>query len=122
VVSLAAVVFMVLIELGLDVTPALASIGLVGLALGLGAQTPVKDIISGLFSVIEDQFAIGDAITVAGVSGSVGRMTLRSTHMRGLNGELLVIPTRHSQWRYPHSLRYVSGLVARSPGRTAGGR
>jgi small conductance mechanosensitive channel len=92
VVIFVAAILMILIELGLDVTPALASVGLLGLALGLGAQTLVKDIIGGLFILIEDQFAIGDAIRVGGVSGTVERMTLRSTHLRGLNGELHVMP------------------------------
>jgi len=89
---LVAAMLMVLIELGLDVGPLLASLGLVGLALGLGAQMLVKDIIGGLFILIEDQFAIGDAITAGDLSGKVERMTLRSTHLRGLKGELHVIP------------------------------
>lgn len=89
---LVAAVLMILIELGLDVGPLLASMGVVGLALGLGAQTLVKDIIGGLFILIEDQFAIGDAITAGDLSGTVERMTLRSTHLRGLKGELHIIP------------------------------
>lgn len=83
---------MILRELGLDITPLLASMGLVGLALGLGAQTLVKDIIGGLFILIEGQFAIGDSIRVGNLSGTVERMTLRSTHLRALHGELHIIP------------------------------
>ena len=89
---LVAAVLMILTELGLNVTPALASVGLIGLSLGLGAQTLVKDIIGGLFILIEDQFAIGDAITAGDLSGTVERMTLRSTHLRGAKGELHIIP------------------------------
>ena len=85
-------VLMILIELGLNVTPALASVGIVGLALGLGAQTLVKDLIGGVFILLEDQFAIGDAITVGDLSGAVEQMTLRSTQLRGLGGELHIVP------------------------------
>ena len=83
---------MVLRELGLDITPLLTSMGLVGLALSLGAQTLVKDIIGGLFILIEDQFDIGDSIRVGDLSGTVERMTLRATHIRAFGGELHIIP------------------------------
>jgi len=83
---------MALRELGLDIAPLLTSMGLVGLTLSLGAQTLVKDIIGGLFILLEDQFDIGDSIRVGDLAGSVERMTLRATHLRAFNGELHIIP------------------------------
>jgi small conductance mechanosensitive channel len=75
-----------------DVTPVLASVGVIGLALSLGAQTLIKDIIGGLFILIENQYAVGDVIEVNGVSGQVERITLRSTSVRDLDGSLHLIP------------------------------
>lgn len=92
VLILGTAVLMVLTELGVAVTPVLASIGFVGLALGLGAQTLVGDIISGLFILIENQYMVGDAIEVNGLAGSVEQMTLRATMVRDLYGTLHIIP------------------------------
>lgn len=92
VLILGTAVLMILTEIGVSITPVLASVGFAGLALGLGAQTLVKDIISGLFILIENQYTVGDAIEINGLSGSVEEMTLRATMMRGLNGTLHIIP------------------------------
>ena len=59
--------FTILPELGINVTPILASVGIAGIALGFGAQSLVKDVISGLFILIENQYSKGDVITVAGI-------------------------------------------------------
>lgn len=83
---------MILSELGLDVGPLIAGAGIVGLAIGFGAQTLVKDIISGFFILLENQFTIGDVISVGGISGGVEKMTLRATFLRDLEGTLHVIP------------------------------
>lgn len=85
-------VLMILTEFGVSVTPVLASVGFAGLALGLGAQTLVKDIISGLFILIENQYTVGDVIDVNGLAGSVEEMTLRATMIRGLDGTLHIVP------------------------------
>lgn len=82
----------VLGELQINVAPLLASVGVAGLALGLGAQTLVRDAIAGLFILMEDQFHVGDVITVAGISGTVEELNLRTTHIRNLNGTLHIIP------------------------------
>ena len=85
-------VLMVLTEIGISITPLLASVGFAGLALGLGAQTLVKDIISGLFVLIENQYTVGDSIEINGLAGTVEEMTLRATMVRGLNGTRHIIP------------------------------
>jgi len=85
-------VLMVLSELDINIGPILASAGVVGLALSLGAQTLVRDLIGGLLILLEDQFALGDAIRVGDVSGTVERITLRATYLRDLEGRLHVVP------------------------------
>ncbi len=83
---------MLLSRFGVDVTPVLASAGVVGLAVGFGAQTLVKDLIGGLLVLIENQYAVGDAIQVGDLSGSVERFTLRATYLRDVHGRLHIIP------------------------------
>lgn len=83
---------MILLELGLDVTPLIAGAGVVGVALGLGAQSLISDVIGGFFILMEDQFAVGDAIQVGSISGTVEKMTLRATFLRDLEGTLHIIP------------------------------
>jgi small-conductance mechanosensitive channel len=76
----------------IDITPILASVGVLGVAVSLGAQTLIKDFIGGLLILIENQYAVGDVIQVGDVSGSVERLTLRTTHVRNVNGNLHVVP------------------------------
>jgi small-conductance mechanosensitive channel len=78
--------------LGVDLKPLLASAGVAGVALGLAAQTIVKDILNGILLVVEDQFQVGDVVTLAGVTGTVEEFTLRRTTVRGFDGTLYVIP------------------------------
>jgi small conductance mechanosensitive channel len=85
-------VLMLLSTAGVDITPLLASVGVAGLALSLGAQTLIKDVIGGLFILVENQYAVGDMIKVGGISGAVERITLRSTYVRDLEGRLHVVP------------------------------
>jgi small conductance mechanosensitive channel len=97
---------MVLNELGADITPLLASVGIVGLALGLGAQSLVRDVIGGLFVLLEDQYRVGDVVELAGKAGVVELMTLRTTRLRDFHGVLHIIPhgdvrivsNRANQW------------------------
>lgn len=77
---------MVLAELGLDIGPLLASAGILGIALGFGAQTLVKDFLSGIFMIAEDQYGVGDVIDVGEASGSVEAVGLRVTRLRDVNG------------------------------------
>ncbi len=92
VVLVVSALFMLLGTFGVDVTPLLASAGVVGLAISLGAQTLIKDFIGGLLIIIENQYAVGDTISVGSVRGQVERITLRATLVRALNGDLHVLP------------------------------
>jgi len=81
-----------LAAIGVNLAPLLASAGIAGVAIGLAAQNIVKDVLNGTFILVEDQFNIGDVITVAGLTGTVEAMTLRKTSVRGGDGTLYVVP------------------------------
>lgn len=83
---------MVLGELGQDVRPLLAAAGVGGIALGFGAQNLVRDVIGGFFILLEGQYDVDDIIEVAGVSGIVEEVGLRTTVLRDLNGRRHVVP------------------------------
>ncbi len=83
--------FVILSELGIDIAPILAGAGVVGIAVGFGAQTLVKDILSGLFIIMENQYRVGDVVTVAGISGLVEQIDLRRTVLRDLDGIIHVV-------------------------------
>ena len=84
--------FMILGEIGVDVTPLLATAGVAGIAIGLGAQSLIKDMIAGLFILMEDQYNKGDVVKVAGLSGLVEDVTLKRTVLRDLDGIVHSIP------------------------------
>lgn len=77
---------------GVDMGPLLTSAGVAGVAIGLAAQSMVKDMLNGTMILVEGQFNVGDVITVAGLTGTVETMTLRKTTVRGGDGTLYVIP------------------------------
>ena len=77
---------------GVDITPLLASAGIAGLAVSLGAQSLIKDLIGGFLILVENQYAVGDSIQLKDVSGQVERITLRTTYVRDINGDLYVVP------------------------------
>jgi small-conductance mechanosensitive channel len=81
-----------LAAIGVNLGPLLASAGVAGVAIGLAAQNLVKDMLNGTFILVEDQFNVGDVVTVAGVTGTVETMTLRKTSIRGGDGTLYVVP------------------------------
>ena len=83
---------MILDELGINIGPYLAAAGIVGVALGFGAQSLVKDIIGGIFIIVEDQYNIGDVIKIASISGTVEEINLRRTVLRDLDGIVHFIP------------------------------
>ena len=85
-------VMLILAELGIEIGPLIAAAGVVGLAVGFGAQTLVKDIITGLFIILEGQITIGDIVEVAGHSGRVEAITIRTVRLRDVNGHLHVVP------------------------------
>ena len=76
----------------LNLAPLLASAGVAGVAIGLAAQTIVKDVINGMLVLIEDQYNVGDVVTIAGISGFVESMSLRKTTIRGFDGTLYLVP------------------------------
>jgi small conductance mechanosensitive channel len=85
-------ILMILGELGIQLGPLLATAGIGALAIGFGAQSLVKDFISGFFILLENQYRIGDAIEVAGVSGLVESVSLRKTVLRDLEGRVHTVP------------------------------
>lgn len=92
-IGIVAVTLMMVLEtIGLPLGPLLATAGVASLAIGFGAQTLVKDIISGFFILLEDQYAIGDVVATAGVDGVVEQVHLRTTILRNLEGTVHVVP------------------------------
>jgi len=85
-------IFMILSELGVNIAPLLASAGVVGIAVGFGAQSLIKDLLSGLFILLEDQYNKGDVVQVAGIWGSVQEVNLRKTVLRDFDGTVHTIP------------------------------
>lgn len=79
-------------ELGLDIAPLLAGAGVVGLAIGFGAQTLVKDVITGLFILFEDTISIGDVVNLGTLGGSVEGITIRTIRLRDYNGAVHTVP------------------------------
>ena len=84
--------FMILEEFGFNLAPLIASAGIVGLAIGFGAQALVKDIISGAFLLVENQFSEGDEVEISGKRGKVEKITLRTVRIRDKDGTLHTIP------------------------------
>ncbi|KAB2960069.1 MAG: mechanosensitive ion channel family protein [Candidatus Methylomirabilis oxygeniifera] len=94
-------------EIGLDITPIIAGAGVVGLAVGFGAQSLIKDVIAGFFIILEGQFAVGDVIKTGEISGVVERLNLRVTILRDVssgavhfipNSELKVVSNLTKEW------------------------
>jgi small-conductance mechanosensitive channel len=98
---------LVLEQIGLDVGPAIAGLGVVGIAIGFGAQAIVRDFFSGILILLENQFGPGDVVEIAGVTGTVEELTLRRSVLRDAdgvvhnvpNGEIKVASNRTRVWR-----------------------
>jgi small conductance mechanosensitive channel len=107
---------LVLTELGVNIAPLLASAGVVGVALGFGAQTLVKDYLSGFFMIVEDQYGVGDLVDVGPVTGTVEEVTMRITRLRDLtgvvwyvrNGEILRVANQSQGWTMASALIPIS--------------
>jgi len=91
VIAVVAVV-MVLAVWGVPIGPIVASLSVVGFAVGFGAQSLIKDVIAGMFVLIENQYALGDVVEIAGVTGTVEELRLRTTVLRGLDGSVYHVP------------------------------
>jgi small conductance mechanosensitive channel len=85
-------IFMFLDQFRIDLKPLLAGIGVVGLGLSLAAQNILRDFINGLLILIEDQFNVGDWISINSFSGTVEKFTMRATSLRATDGQLIIIP------------------------------
>ena len=100
------VTIMAISELGYDVAPLIASAGILGVALGFGAQSLVTDFLSGIFMIFEDQYGVGDVIDVGEASGTVEAVSLRVTRLRDVdgtvwyvrNGEILRVGNMSQNW------------------------
>lgn len=91
-VVLFAAIFMLLSEIGIDIAPILAGVGVAGIAIGFGAQNLVRDILAGLFVILENQYRVGDVVKIADISGLVEDINLRRTVLRDLDGIVHFVP------------------------------
>lgn len=99
-------ILVILTKLGIEIGPLLASAGVVGVALGFGAQTLVKDYLAGIFLIIEDQFGVGDMVDLGDAIGTVEEIRLRTTRVRDLsgvvwyirNGEIIRVANKSQGW------------------------
>ena len=102
--------FIVLEQLGINITAALATLGIVGIAVGFGAQYLIRDLINGFFVYFENQYNIGDVIKIGGVGGIVEELSLRRTVLRDLdgmrhiipNGEIQIVSNLTQEWSRAH--------------------
>jgi len=85
-------VLLALGQLGVNITPLLAGAGVLGLAIGFGAQTLVKDVVSGVFFLLDDAFRMGEYIDVGGMPGTVQKISIRSMHLRDAKGPIHIVP------------------------------
>jgi small-conductance mechanosensitive channel len=86
------VIMMVLDEVGVAITPVLAGFGIAGVAIGFGAQYLIRDLIAGIFIILENQYRVGDVVRVADIGGLVEDITLRKTVLRDLDGIVHHVP------------------------------
>ncbi len=92
IVLIAVITTMMLSEIGVNIAPIIASAGIIGIALGFGAQSLVKDFLSGIFMIFEDQYGVGDVVDVGEATGTIEAVTLRVTRLRDLNGTVWYVP------------------------------
>ena len=85
-------VLMILELFGIDIGPAVAGLGVAGIAVGLGAQTLVRDWLAGIFVILENQYSAGDVVRIAGVEGTVEDFSLRRTTLRDADGSVHTVP------------------------------
>jgi small-conductance mechanosensitive channel len=86
------VIMMILPELGIDIVPLVAGLGIAGFALGFGAQYLIRDLIAGIFIIMENQYRVGDVVKIADIGGLVEEITLRKTVLRDLDGIVHHVP------------------------------
>ena len=133
------IVTIMLSELGYDIAPLIASAGIIGVALGFGSQTLVKDFLSGIFMIFEDQYGVGDVVDLGEATGTVEAVSLRVTRLRDVNGtvwyvrngEILRVGNMSQNWArtvldvgvtYAEDLAHVQRVLARRRARPVGRR
>ncbi len=104
-------ILMILKEFGFDITPLLTGAGIAGVAVGFGAQSMVRDVITGVFILIEDQIRIGDSVSISGFAGTVERMDLRTTTLRAPDGTLHIIPNGEIKAVSNNTYDYANAIV-----------
>lgn len=92
VIIIAILFFMILSQVGIDISSVLVGAGVVGLAIGFGSQSLVKDLLAGLFIILENQYRKGDVVNIAGIGGVVEEINLRRTVLRDLDGTIHIVP------------------------------
>jgi small conductance mechanosensitive channel len=102
---------LILGELGIDLAPLIAGAGIAGVAIGFGAQQLVKDCISGLFMLLEDQYGIGDVVDLGEASGTVEEIALRTTVLRGSDGTVWHVPNGEVQRVGNQSQHWSTALI-----------
>ncbi|HVE45420.1 MAG TPA: mechanosensitive ion channel family protein [Acidimicrobiales bacterium] len=111
-VAIAVVVaLLVLGEIGVNLAPLLAGAGIAGVAIGFGAQSLVKDFLSGLFILLEDQYGVGDVINLGEVTGTVEDLTLRVTRLRSTDGTVWFIPNSEIKQVGNSSMEWSRALI-----------
>lgn len=109
------IVGMIILDLiGIDIRPILAGASVLGFAIGFGSQSLVKDLVAGMFIIIEDQFSVGDRVKIGTISGKVVRLTARSTVLRDDDGALVFLEngTVGSVVNYSRTVKAVSKKTA----------
>ncbi|MGM0559887.1 MAG: mechanosensitive ion channel family protein [Pseudomonadota bacterium] len=105
------VALIVLAELGLNIAPLLAGAGVIGLAVGFGAQTLVHDIITGVFILLEDSMGVGDVVTLGAHTGTVEKLTIRTIQLRDLEGNVHTLPFSQVTTIQNYSKEYAYSLI-----------
>lgn len=105
------VLLLVLGEIGVNLAPLLAGAGIAGVAIGFGAQSLVKDFLSGLFILLEDQYGVGDVINLGEVTGTVEDLTLRVTRLRATDGTVWFVPNSEIKQVGNSSMEWSRALI-----------
>jgi small conductance mechanosensitive channel len=104
-------IMLALSETGLNIGPLLATAGIGGIAIGFGAQNIVRDFLAGIFVLLEEHYNVGDTIDIAGVSGKVEKVTLRTTTLRDIEGRVHVVPNGEIRVATNHTKGYSRHLL-----------
>jgi moderate conductance mechanosensitive channel len=113
---------MVLGKLGLDIGPAIAGLGVVGIAVGFGAQSLVRDYFNGALILLENHYSLGDVVSIAGVTGTVEDLSLRRTTLRDGEGVVHTVPNGEIRVASNRTRLARDAVAGTAPGQTEHGR